>query len=336
VTDSQPAAPAAVLAIDGGNSKTDVALVAADGTVLAAARGPGASVNTGQLAGWLDELDRLIARTARGAGLDPAGPLAERTAAYLAGIDLPAEERQLAELLGGRGWSTGTQVGNDILAVLRAGTTRPWGVAVNCGAGINCAGIGRDGTSTGFLALGRLTGDFGGGLDLGTEMMWWAMRAEDGRGPATGLLQAVAAHFGRPTVREVAIAFHLGELTEQDLSRLTPVLFRLSDAGDEVAGSLVDHLAAEVSTMALVAMRRLKLTTLDTEVVLGGGMLTAHNDRLTTGIRHRIHQEAPTARIGILDVPPIVGAALLGLDHLNADPAAAQRIRATYPRLAAD
>jgi len=30
-----------VLAIDGGNSKTDVALVAGDGTLLASARGPG-------------------------------------------------------------------------------------------------------------------------------------------------------------------------------------------------------------------------------------------------------------------------------------------------------
>ena len=33
----------AVLAIDGGNSKTDVALIGWDGTVLAAVRGPGAS-----------------------------------------------------------------------------------------------------------------------------------------------------------------------------------------------------------------------------------------------------------------------------------------------------
>ena len=31
----------AVLAVDGGNSKTDVALVASDGTLLASARGPG-------------------------------------------------------------------------------------------------------------------------------------------------------------------------------------------------------------------------------------------------------------------------------------------------------
>src|SRR5215472_10828892 len=35
-----PAQPA-VVAVDGGNSKTDLALVAADGTLLASVRGPG-------------------------------------------------------------------------------------------------------------------------------------------------------------------------------------------------------------------------------------------------------------------------------------------------------
>ena len=43
VTDGLPA----VLAVDGGNSKTDVALVAADGTLLGTARGPGMRVRHG-------------------------------------------------------------------------------------------------------------------------------------------------------------------------------------------------------------------------------------------------------------------------------------------------
>jgi len=45
-----------VLAIDGGNSKTDLALVAADGTLLAALRGPGASQEVHGIAG-LDFLE---------------------------------------------------------------------------------------------------------------------------------------------------------------------------------------------------------------------------------------------------------------------------------------
>src|SRR5215472_13931393 len=51
---------AAVLAIDGGNSKTDVALVADDGTVLAALRGPGASHQEHGVDGAVRVLDGLV------------------------------------------------------------------------------------------------------------------------------------------------------------------------------------------------------------------------------------------------------------------------------------
>ena len=50
--------------------------------------------------------------------------------------------------------------------MLRTGTDRGFGVAVVCGAGINCVGIGPDGRQVRFPALGRITGDWGGGLGL--------------------------------------------------------------------------------------------------------------------------------------------------------------------------
>ena len=34
---------------------------------------------------------------------------------------------------------------NDTFAVMRAGASRGWGVAVVCGAGFNCTGVGPDG-----------------------------------------------------------------------------------------------------------------------------------------------------------------------------------------------
>ena len=54
-------------------------------------------------------------------------------------------------------------VDNDTFAVLRAGTERGWGVAVVCGAGINCVGVSPDGRHARFPALGTITGDWGGG-----------------------------------------------------------------------------------------------------------------------------------------------------------------------------
>jgi len=318
-----------VLAIDGGNSKTDVALIGPDGSVLASARGPGTSVDARRFDTSKVVLDDLVTAVARQAGIDPTGEIAAHTSAFIAGVDLPEEEQRLADELAQR-WSPSSRVGNDTFAVLRAGTQRPWGVAVTCGAGINCVGVGPDGTQTRFLALGRFTGDWGGGLDMGVEVMWWAMRAEDGRGEPTALTAAVAKFFGRESASDVAIGIHLGDIDTDDLIRLTYVLFQVSDAGDPVAMRLVDRLADEVSAMALVAMRRLDLIHQDTEVVLGGGLLMARNPRLVNGIADRVRAEAPGAQVGVVDVPPIAGAALLGLDHLGLDENAHKRLRDAY------
>ncbi|HEY3754303.1 MAG TPA: BadF/BadG/BcrA/BcrD ATPase family protein [Pseudonocardiaceae bacterium] len=327
-------APAAVLAIDGGNSKTDVALIGADGSLLASARGPGTSVDDRRFETSLVVLDDLVRAVARQADIDPDGRIAEHTSAFIAGADLPQEEQRLADELNTRHWSPSMRAGNDTFAVLRAGTQRPWGVGVTCGAGINCVGVAPSGEPTRFLALGRFTGDWGGGLDLGVEVMWWATRAEDGRGEPTALSQAVARYFGRENASEVAVGIHLGELDTDDLIRLTYVLFEVADAGDPVAVRLVNRLAEEVSVMALVAMRRLGLTTMDTEVVLGGGLLMARNPLLIGGITERVHAEVPTAQVSVVDVPPIAGAALLGLDHLGLPQAAHDRLREMY--MAAD
>ena len=91
----------------------------------------------------------------------------------------------------GTGWAARTIVGNDTFAVLRAGTERGWGVAVVCGAGINCVGVAPDGRQARFPALGSITGDWGGGYDVGLAAVSAAARSEDGRGPRTSLEQAV-------------------------------------------------------------------------------------------------------------------------------------------------
>ena len=323
-------APAAVLAIDGGNSKTDVALIGPDGSLLASARGPGTLVDDRRLETSLVVLDDLVTVVARQADIDPDGVIAQHTSAFIAGADLPQEEQRLTEVLATRHWSPSTRAGNDTFAVLRAGTQRPWGVGVACGAGINCVGVAPSGEPTRFLALGRFTGDWGGGLDLGLDIMWWAMRDEDGRGEATALTRAVADYFGRQTVSDVAIGIHLGDIDHDELIRLTYVLFEVANAGDPVAVRLVDRLAEEVAAMVLVAMRRLQLTGLDTEVVLGGGLLMARNPLLIEGITERVHAEAPAAQVGVVEVPPIAGAALLGLDHLGVGQEAHERLREAY------
>jgi N-acetylglucosamine kinase-like BadF-type ATPase len=332
---------AAVLAIDGGNSKTDVALVGADGTVLAAIRGGTSSHQVIGREAALAGLTELVAAAAGQAGLPVGVPVAEHTSACLAGADLPEEEVELGALIQAQGWSATSSVVNDTFAVLRAGLNdadgpgapRHWGIGVVCGAGMNCVGVAPDGRTTRFLALGQVSGDWGGGGDLGPEALWWAVRAEDGRGPQTELRAAVPAHFGVARVEDVVIGLYLGTIGYDQLHGLVPVLYKVAGNGDEVARSVVLRQADEICVMATVAARRLGLTDQATQasgpvpVVLGGSLLTARDPLLTGAIRGQLAETIPGADVRIADVPPIAGAALLGLDHVGAPPAAAARLR---------
>src|SRR5919197_1455687 len=236
------------LAVDGGNSKTDLALVRDDGGVLALVRGGMSSPHHIGLEGSVELLQRLYADAVEQAGL--AAPV-DVAHVLLAGLDFPTEERALHAALATRGWARG--------------------VAVVCGAGINCVGVGPDGRHARFPALGAISGDWGGGYDVGLAALGAAARSEDGRGPTTRLEEAVPAYFGKRTPSELAEAIHLGEIQHRRLVELAPVVF--DEAGtDPVAAALVDRLASEVVAMAEVALRRLDLLGEPVEVLLGGGL----------------------------------------------------------------
>ncbi|HEX6347061.1 N-acetylglucosamine kinase [Umezawaea sp.] len=321
-----------VLAIDGGNSKTAVLLVDADGQVLAQVRGPGASPQNVGLRRSLEVFDGLVREAARQAGLSPDERVARHTAAYLAGADLPREEQELTAEVERHGWSETSVVGNDTFALLRAGTTDGIGVAVVCGAGINCVGVAEDGRTHRFPALGRISGDWGGGGHIGSEALWLAVRAEDGRGASTALLPAVVAHFGTTTAAEAVERIHFGE-AEADEHALCQVLFDVAASGDRVAQEVVERLVEEVSVLAEVSLRRLDLLAEPVDVVLGGGVLTGTGDVVVGAVRERLARSAPLARIRVVDLPPVVGAALLGLDAIGTSPAAELRLRSAYADL---
>ena len=182
-----------VFAVDGGNSKTDLALVRDDGAVLALVRGGMSSPHHIGLDGCVALLQGLLDGGGR-AGRLRRVPVARRPGA--AGRPrLPDRGARAARRAGAHGWAETIAVGNDTFAVLRAGTERGWGVAVVCGAGINCVGVGPDGRHARFPALGVISGDWGGGYDVGLAALSAAARSEDGRGPVTRLEQAVPALF---------------------------------------------------------------------------------------------------------------------------------------------
>ncbi|MDT7625941.1 MAG: hypothetical protein QOF99_6842 [Pseudonocardiales bacterium] len=322
-----------VVAIDGGNSKTEVLVVSRAGEVLGQSRGPGASPQNVGVAACVAALEELVLRALTAGAGPPDRPFAVHTSAYLAGLDFPREEAALHAALAARGWSDTLTVGNDTLALLRAGSSDGTGVAVVCGAGINAAGVGPDGRVHRFPALGKVSGDWGGGYRLGEEALWWAVRAEDGRGPGTALRAAVAGYYGAETLLEVVQGLHFGEIGTASLHGLCPLLFQVAAAGDQVAQEVVTRFVEEVGSLVAVILRRLRLTTSEPEIILGGGVLTGVGAPVIAEIERRCLKVAPRAVVSVVDVNPVVGAALFGLDTLEAPASAKAALKAATQRI---
>jgi N-acetylglucosamine kinase-like BadF-type ATPase len=315
-----------VLGIDGGNSKTEVVVATTDGEILSRTRGAGVRSPLGDVDRWRDDLVRLVDVALFEASITP-DTRAASAAYFLANVDLPAEHEIARRELPAVTAAEVTVVHNDTLAVLRAGARRRWGIAVVGGAGINAVGVGPDGRTEGFLALGDITGDFGGGQHLGVLGLGAAMRAVDGRGPATSLATAVPAHFDVPSPEDVAVAVHHGEIVYEDLHVLAPVVFAAARDGDPVAVGILSRFADEVATMAATLIRRLALTDSDVEVILGGGaMRNGHADFLRL-VERGVAAVAPRAEVSLLDVVPVYGALVEAFDQAGADPDALRRLR---------
>jgi N-acetylglucosamine kinase-like BadF-type ATPase len=324
-----------VLALDGGSTKTDALLVSRGGTILGRARvGPSNHQLVG-LDGALDALSEAVAAVTEDAALPAQRRPVSPTGVYcLAGIDLPVDEEKLTPAIAARRWTDDVILRNDTFAVSRAGTTQPWGVGVVCGTGMNCAAVGPDGTAVRFPALAELSGDFApGGAWLGVRALGLALRAGDGRGGATSLSDRVPAHLGQPDAEAVLTGIYTGVIPYARLFELARVLLDAAADGDELARQAADTLADEVAAFVRAAVTRLDLHDEAVEVVLGGGVFDttdrAFHDRVAAGV----HAAAPRAVLVHLDAPPVLGAALIGLDAIGAPASALAAVRAalTFP-----
>jgi N-acetylglucosamine kinase-like BadF-type ATPase len=286
--------------------------------VLGFARGPLSQPHHVGVPASADVIDALAAQV---------GTPADLAVVLLAGLDFPDEEEAYAAEAERRGWAADVVVANDTFAVLRAGSASGWGVAVTCGSGMNCVGVGPDGRHVRFPALGAISGDaLDGGGAIGLAAVAAAARSEDGRGPKSVLEQLVPQHFGCATPVELSRAVHGGRIPWSRLGELAPLVFEAAET-DAVAAEIVARQAAEIVAFVRATVHRLDLADQEVEVVLGGGVLQAGNARLLGAIEAGLREVGPRLLVCVAASRPIVGSVFAGFDRLGAGPEAYERAR---------
>ena len=310
-----------ILAVDGGNSKTDVALVELDGAVIAHARGPLSSPHHIGLDGCLDVLQQLVDT----AGLD--GRRADFAQVMLAGVDFPEEEARVHAAVDTRGWATTTRVANDTFAVLRAGPSAVGGLRSRA-APVSTASAWRlTGDTCASRRSGRRPATGAAGTTWVRQGSTPQHEAKTAEGPPTQLQQLVPAHFGLGSPLELARQIHVGAIPRARIVELAPVVLGAA-AGDVVAAGIRDRLVDEIVALARATVARLGLEGEDVEIVVGGGLMRGAEPDLLARLETGLRAVGPGLSLRRTSLPPIVGAALLGLDAVGASPEAQARVRA--------
>ncbi|WP_037854893.1 BadF/BadG/BcrA/BcrD ATPase family protein [Streptomyces sp. NRRL S-340] len=131
--------------------------------------------------------------------------------------------------------------------------TRP-GVVLALGTGSVAIGIGDDGTYARVDGWGPWLGDEGSGAWIGAAGLRAALRAHDGRGPATALLAAAVERFGDP--ERLPAALDRDGNPARTAASFAPDVARVAAAGDDRAAAVLREAAAALGEAVLAAARR--------------------------------------------------------------------------------
>lgn len=168
---------------------------------------------------------------------------------------------------------------------------------------------GRDGAiviaGTGSIGIGRVAGrdlriggygfpvsDEGSGADLGLQAVRLALRAHDGRIPASALLTEVMQRFGHDPFEIIA---WMDRASATDYATLAPMVMRHADQGDATARRIVQQAAEQVD-----ALVRTLFDEGAPHVTLLGGLSSAIEPWLSPDVRRRLRPPDGDAVSGAL------------------------------------
>ncbi len=280
--------------IDGGGSKTLVVVV--DG--LGRERGRAEAGGANQAAVGLDQAIGTI-RAAIADALCIAGGTAPVRAAWfgLAGVDRPADQDILLPFL--RELAGVVRLTNDAELILSA-LDGAVGVALIGGTGAIALGRDARGDTVRAGGWGHIVGDEGSGYDLGRRCLQAVLRADDGRGPRTALLDLVrrAWRLARPSD---LIGHVYPEGDKRAIAGLAPLVLDAARAGDPMARSIVARGAQELALAALTVADRLAFPD-GLPLALAGGLLI-HETDYRESVLERVRQSRVISRVAIVAHP---------------------------------
>ena len=234
----------------------------------------------------------------------------------VAGSDFPSDREPHLQAIATLGLSCPMEVVNDGVNGLLAGATHGIGVNVTAGSGTNCRGRGRDGREGRIVGNGTEFGEYGGAIEITAKALEMVSYAWIKRIPPTALTQIYLEATGAKS------EIDLMEGLSNRQYHLTPFLavhvINAAREGDIAAREVIHWSGKELGWLAVSVARQIEMENDEVEIIQSGSVFEA-GEMILGPMQEIIMKHCPKAKLIRLDGPPVVGAVILGMEHVGFD-----------------
>jgi len=297
------------LGVDGGASKTAALVTDDTGKSL----GDGVAGPSNHLRVGIETAARNIERAVNKALVTADVASREIVWAYcgIAGADHPAHRQEIVDSLNiffPRGNFT---VDNDARIALTGAIGFGAGVVVIAGTGSVAFGRNEAGEEARAGGWGPILGDEGSAYGIARAGLAAVLRAHDGRGPSTKMLE-IFSRDHQLAASEIPRFVYATTTHADDIARYSKLVIEAAEMGDQVAGSILHDAGRELGACVVAVAQRLKLADREFPVAYVGGAFNA-GEPLLAPMQQVVGEKAPRAKIGPPLRTPVEGAALMAI-----------------------
>src|SRR5256885_9103819 len=285
------------LGVDGGASKTAALVTDETGKSL----GTGIAGPSNHLRVGIETAARNIERAVNKAVVAADVATREIVWAYcgIAGADHPAHRQEVVdslEIFFPRGNFT---VDNDARIALTGAIGFGAGVVVIAGTGSVAFGRNDAGEEARAGGWGPTLGDEGSAYGIARAGLAAVLRAYDGRGPATKMID-ILSHNYELAASELPRFVYATTTHADDIARYSKLVIEAAEADDKVASSILQDAGRELGACVVAVAERLKIADREIPVAHVGGAFNA-GELLVGPMKQTVASRVPRATIG----PPL-------------------------------
>lgn len=303
-----------ILAIDGGGSRTRCLAVDRHGRVVGASEsGPSNHLQVSR--------DLVVSSLQEAT----TGALAERAlsreqvicvSAGMAGVDYDGTGApEIEEVFREIGFTRSLITGDMVIAHAGALAGRP-GILALAGTGSCILGIGPTGERVKVGGWGPVYGDEGSAYRIGQTALRCAARAYDGRGPQTGLVDALLRALDQKDFQGTLARVYGGRMEPRQIAALSRVAHDVAEAGDEAARAIFIQAGEELAEAVVAAINKLEMREHAPLVSYQGSVFEGSSlvrERFTEVLKDTIRRVTVSAP----QFEPVIGAVLIACESLG-------------------